>query len=1019
MTFRPSTEQAAIIESPVASTRIAAGAGTGKTTTLARRVVHLVRDQQIAPEAILGITFTNKAAQELSDRIRSALAGTLEPGREVSVHTYHGFASTILQEFGALVDIERDTDLVTPAFSRQMLTEIAARSAYRFFDPTTRGAIERLRRLGSQLSDNLLLPSELEPPGQVAPDDEVWGERLEMLATLELYEREKRRLGVADFGDLILRAHRLVSTHPDIADAISGRYEAVLLDEYQDTDPGQRELLRELFAGNTPVMAVGDADQTIYEWRGASKANFERFSEHFAPNDGSPVAAFPLSLNRRSGPEILAVANEIRTRIDDDPRVPLTPASGAPESSVVTALLPTAVAEADWIAQQLVELHESGHAWSDAAILFRKNKDMLLVHDALARHGVPFEVANLGGLLSVPEVADLHAWLEVIAAPEDSVSAARLLLGTRFRLGLADLAQLNRYIRERHPASARAGEHDQILDYTLLEAIDALDEVEGLDQRARRALDRFRSEYRHLVQVAQGNALVELCREILDHTGAWADIEAMPSARRLSARLNLHRFLDLAEDWSPLEGRPSLTAFLNHLEDLQLEGSEELDTARLSQADAVTLITVHRAKGLEWPIVFLPAVYERNFPSGSSGYDDPFEFPYSLPVDRRLDRDFSRHSDPEEYAAFIRARHRAQEWRIAYVAATRAQRLLAVSAAWWNGVITVKKRPSKPSELFHLVDRLGERIVDAERPERPEQMFYRSTSAPAPDPAFEDGAMAVMRDAIADPGLTERMAPDRRAYDRAVSEFQQMLFDLPRPTGDPAPEVPFSSATGLVTYARCPKQYYWTVVDPLPRRFSKAARRGTEVHRRIELHNLGTVPLTEVDARPGEASAARDVDTGPGPFEVFLDSRFAAERPLLTEAPFELGLEAGVRVRGRIDAVYRHDHGWEIVDFKSGRPGSDGGRPIQLETYAVALDRIHDIGDDPLEVTFAYLGGGRLVEVTEVADRRWRSDALARLESLAEGIVSEAFDPTPGEHCTGCDFLRFCPAGLELTGSRP
>lgn len=1012
MRFSPSPEQAAIIRSPLASARIAAGAGTGKTTTISRRVVHLIDEFGIHPEEILGITFTNKAAQELSDRIRSSLAGTLEPGREVAVHTYHGFASTILREFGAVVDIERDTDLVTPAFSRQMLTEISARIVYRHFDPTRRGAIERLRRLGSQLSDNLVSPADVRPPGAIDPES-PWGERLEMLATLDIYDREKRRLGVADFGDLILRAHRLVTEHPGIRDTIAARYRAVLLDEYQDTDPGQRELLRELFAGTTPVMAVGDADQTIYEWRGASKENFERFHHHF-PLEGTPPADFTLSLNRRSGSAILDVANDIRTQIDSSARAALTPADGTPPGKVMTAILPTAVDEADWIAEQIVELHDDGASWRDAAVLFRKNKDMLLVHDALARHGVPFEVANLGGLLTVPEVADLHAWLRVIARPEDSVAAARLLFGPRFRLGLADLAHLARWIRDRHPESDRAGEHDQVLDYTILEAVDALDDVPGLSDQAMEALDQFRSEYRHLVQVAQGSALVEVCREVLDHIGAWADVEAMPDAPRLSARLNLHRFLDLAEGWSPLEGRPSLTAFLNHLADLELEGSEELDTARLSQADAVTLITVHRAKGLEWPIVFLPAVYERNFPSGSSGYDDPFRFPYSLPVDHRLDQDFSNHSDPESYDTFIKERHRQQEWRIAYVAATRAKQFLAASTAWWNGIMTVKKRPSEPSELFWAIDARADRVVDTTRPpDRPELMFYRTQSEPAPDPAFERGAMDLVRSAIDDPGLLDHLASehDSATYDRSVAEFQQMLFDLPEPMIQAEPEPPSTSATGLVTYAQCPKRFFWTSVDPLPRRFSAAARRGTDIHRRIELHNLGAVPLTEPEDLIDDADGAPTPSSGPDPFQVFLQSRFAEKVPHLTEAPFELALGSGVRVRGRIDAVYRDTNRWEIVDYKSGRPRDDPRLKVQLQTYAIAMDRIHDIGEDPLTVTFAYLGGGRLVEVSEIADERWRVEAAENLDSLAGGIEAGSFEPTPGQQCNQCDFLRFCGAG--------
>lgn len=1016
--FVPSPEQKAIIDAPLVSARVAAGAGTGKTTTISERVRELVERRGVEPERILGITFTNKAAQELADRIRSALEGVVEVNREVSVHTYHGFASTILREFGAVVDIERDTDLITPAFSRQLLVEITHEMAYRHFDPTVRGSIEKLRRLSAQLSDNLVRPDQVQPPvGWEADPDGPWPQRVEMLATLVAYDREKRRLGVADFGDLIRRAHQLVVEHPEIGSRVASRFETVLLDEYQDTDPGQRELLRVLFGESTPVMAVGDADQTIYEWRGASKENFEHFGDHFTFGTDRP-ADHPLTLNRRSGVAILEVANTIRSMIDDRPRDPLSPVEGTPPGSIVTSVLPTAVAEADWIAEQIAALAGDGMRHRDMAVLFRKNKDMLLVHDALARHGIPFEVANLGGLLGVPEVADLHAWLRLIDRPEDSVAAARLLMGARFRLGMADLAKLNRWIVARRPSLREVGEHDQVLDYTFLEAIDDVESVEDLRAEARDAVEQFRGEYRHLLAMSQGSALIEVCREILDHTDAWADIEAMPEASRQSARLNIHRFLDLAEDWSPLHGRPSLTAFLAHLDDLELEGSEELDTARLSEADAVTLITVHRAKGLEWPAVFLPALYRQNFPSRSHGFDDPFRFAHYLPTDLRLDEAFSAHDDPTEYDAFIRRRHESQEWRIAYVAATRAKQFLAGSHAWWNGVQSTNAKPSQPSELFELIDRFAERAVSTpEPPDRPELMVYRSESSVAPDPHFPDGVGEVMRTALDTPAGLDAIASTegvQAAYDRSVTEFQQMLFDLPDRVEMVGSSPPSTSATGLVTYAQCPKRYFWSNVDPLPRRFGASARRGTEIHRRIELHNLGMVPLTDPEDVADSLDSEPPSGDGPDPFTVFERSRFADRSPFLTEAPFDLELDTGMRVRGRIDAVYRDDAGWEIVDFKSGRPKSDPAHITQLETYAIALDRVGHLDDRPAKAIFAYLGGGELREVVSEIDSDWMTRAHEHLEELSSGIMSESFEPTPSSSCRRCDFLRFCPAGRRF-----
>ncbi|MGH9891233.1 MAG: ATP-dependent helicase, partial [bacterium] len=579
----PTPEQLVVIEHPLEPLRVEAGAGTGKTATVAMRVVHLVNQMGMEPESILGITFTNKAAAELADRIRSALAVTskLDPGREVEVHTYHGFARQLLREYGALVEVERTTDVITPTFSRQLIEVVLANVELPALNPANRGNVDDLRRLGSALGDNLLEPHQVEIPA--GPLDQAWSTRASLLIGLDAYQQEKRRRGVVDYSDLILRAQQLVSTYPDVAREFRSRYRAVMLDEYQDTNPAQRELLRLLFAEGFPVMAVGDIDQTIYEWRGASPHNFAQFPSHFPRRDGQAATTRSLTLNRRSLPAILSAANAVREKTGSGQKL-LRPLDGSIGGEVAVSWLPDAVAEAEDIARRIQEL-SAIYEWRDMAVLFRKNKDMTLIHDALRAADIPVEVANLGGLLAVPEVTDLHAWLRLLQVPEDSPALYRILLGSRFRLGLGDLVHLSNWARG---LNRNFDEEATIPQHTLLEAIDHLEDLEKLRPAARIALEKFRDEYRSLLAATQGVSLVELCRQILDRTGAWNDLAAMPASTQLSARLNLYRFLDLTEDWSPLEGAPSLAAFLRHLEAMAEERSEELDTARLSGENAVT-----------------------------------------------------------------------------------------------------------------------------------------------------------------------------------------------------------------------------------------------------------------------------------------------------------------------------------------------------------------------------------------------------------------------------------------------
>ncbi len=1010
MTFVPTAEQSKVLaaQPPL---RIAAGAGTGKTATITRAIVERVRDGKVQADQVLGITFTNKAAAELAGRVRAELDGSTPIGVEADIHTYHGFAHRLLAEFGPLIGVERDLTVISPTYSRQILIDaITSGGPYDHLPlHNRRHLVPDLARLAGALGDNLhtadtLLANPIE--------DDVDRLRHEIAEVLARFEREKERLEVLDYPDLLRLAHRLLTHHPAVVSELRDRYRLVLLDEYQDTSPAQRMLLQAAFGGGFPVIAVGDADQTIYEWRGATLENFADFPTHFPTAAGTPAPSLPLSLNRRSGQLILDVANRLRSHIDESTRQDLTPIPGAPVATVTASWYRTARTEADGIADLLTGAHDEGIPWRSMAVLFRKNADISLVRQALGRAEIPAEVASIGGLLEIPEIVEVHAWLRVLDDPGDSAAFARLMLGSRYRLGMADLRPLREWAR-------RPDEDEWGPPVSPLEAIDHVDLITDLSPGAAAALIDFRALYRHLLEAAQGVSLVELVRRVLDALGAWREIEALPAVQALSTRLNVYRFLDLAESWSPLEGRPSLPAFLDHLDLMAEDQTEELDTARISTEDAVTLLTIHRAKGLEWDVVCVPNVTDRTFPAGIQRTEDPFLFAQELPFDHRLDRSslppITAAMDPSERRRLMRARHEAQEWRLAYVAATRAKLALHVSGSFWYGVPEPLKTPKKPSAIFEAVATVpgvDARVLATEPGDRP--VSLRPTPEPGgPDPLFgPEGWTSGARAAIARPGSLRDMAGTlgvAKEYDRAVSDFHDMLFALPEAPDDEAPfKLTSVSVTGLVTYRRCPKQFYWSEVDRLPRRPSRAARRGIEVHRRIELHHSGAVPMEDL-----EATEYDDPGTGvPGsaPFEAFLASPYAGRRPFLVETPFELRMGAG-SIRGRVDAVYESD-GWEIVDFKSGRPSADPTIEVQLEAYALAADagalavgRPHKIS-----VTFVFLGDG-FEQRTQVVDAAWLERARASVEGILHCIDGEEFEPRPSSYCTTCDFLRFCEEG--------
>jgi DNA helicase-2/ATP-dependent DNA helicase PcrA len=440
------------------------------------------------------------------------------------------------------------------------------------------------------------------------------------------------------------------------------------------------------------------------------------------------------------------------------------------------------------------------------------------------------------------------------------------------------------------------------------------------------------------------------------------------------------------------------------------------------------LVTIHRAKGLEWEVIAIPAVTKGNFPGRSQMFPDPHSKASVLPIQYRIDERYrDLPSDDKSRRSYLRAENEIQEWRVAYVGATRAKSHLIVTGAYWYGHPETNIEPKAPSELFELVRShpISTDAGFASLSARPE-ILRHDGEVEAPDPVFEKGWRDFLATEIEQSGNARAIADELGvgdAHDAEVSHWEQRLFELSSiPSVNEDDDELTVSVTGLVTYAGCPKQYYWSEVDRLPRRRNPAAVAGTEIHRRIELHQKGAVPLDviadQIHGTPGSVADRGPSDPRPDAFETFLGSRFGAREASLIESPFKMSIEPGFSVRGRIDAIYSDDQGVEIVDFKSGRPSADPARLVQLQAYAVAVDRV-DFGlehHEPMRVTFAYLGDG-LAEESHRVDEDWLETAHETISGIRRGIKAEEFQATPSERCHSCDFLQFCEPGRAYTSS--
>jgi len=670
----PTGEQEKIISAPVEPLLVVAGAGSGKTETMASRVVWLVANGYAHPDQILGLTFTRKAAGELAHRVRTRLGQLVRRlGRddalvgEATIATYHSYAARIVTEHGLRSGFEPSARLLTEA-ARWQIVDSLVRSYTGEMTGLNRApgtVTDDVLALAAELAEHLVGPDDLaawtgrffaevqELPGRVYKDVadalQRQRQRLTLLPLVRLYEQRKLDLEAMDFGDQMARAARVARDHPEVGEIERGRYRIVLLDEYQDTSHAQVTMLNALFGGGHPVTAVGDPCQSIYGWRGASAGTLDRFPGEFITAEGTDATVKTLTTSWRNRPEILEVANELSRPLRDfgaqvatlraAPRV----AASVGGRTVSCALLPTYQNEADWIADQMLTAWRITAGMFDAspeqipvekrptsAVLVRVRSQIAVIEQALRARGLPVEVVGLGGLLDTPEVRDVVCTLRVLADPTDGASLLRLLTGARWRIGPRDLVALHR--RARGLAAARAevvnrADPQEVLADRLDDAtlIEAMADLGAPQQYSAEGYLRLRAYSRELGALRQrlDQPLPDLVADIERTTGL--DVEVAVRGWRAGdaglARGHLDALGDVAARYSAETDGGTLAGFLAFLTAAE-EEERGLEPGQVDVVEgAVQILTAHAAKGLEWDVVSVAGLCRGVWPGLVRGTD--------------------------------------------------------------------------------------------------------------------------------------------------------------------------------------------------------------------------------------------------------------------------------------------------------------------------------------------------------------------------------------------------------------
>ncbi|MGA3295389.1 MAG: ATP-dependent DNA helicase [Candidatus Acidiferrales bacterium] len=984
--FPLNAEQRTAVEHGEGPLLVVAGAGTGKTRVITERIATLLAsDPSLAGENILGLTFTDKAAGEMKHRVVKA-AGERAEG--VWLSTFHSFCvEKILR--AANPEIQPLDEIDHLILMRRNIAELGLVIFRRLAEPAE--FLKDFQAFFSRCQDELVTPddyqryveglrrayearkSALEPDARAISEDEL-ARQEELARVYRVSERLLRERNLHTFGAQLLQTVELLRGDAELLGRMREQYRHILVDEFQDTNIAQLELLWLLAGGRRNIVAVGDDDQAIYRFRGASFGSFTIFLQKFCgasslrPENNEKKFFVSLSRNYRSTQRILRVAGEM---IRNNERSSLLPekklsTDNAEGEKIRVAEFAAFDEEAHWVASEIERLHEAGAPWRSFAVLYRKHTHRKELLEALRRRGIPF-VIRKASILSNTLVRDVLAWLRLIAVPADNVACARVLAAPYWGLEPRDVVRL----AERAEKNRRRPLWDEV------EAA----QNEALLGGQEKTQDRPRlSELVKTMRGLRQSARTKTATKLLDELIAELALAPLPSE---TDRQYLDRLAEFVKEWERKSEGKQLRDFIEYLGYFHELGGDVCLEEELAD-DAVQLMTVHGAKGLEFPHVFILRLSKYDFPS--SPRKAVFEFPPDLMKEEQPKGDFQIQ----------------EERRLFYVAVTRAQRHLTLS--------TIVNRRKKPSPF--LEDFLRNPKI---------QRLDTVQSAPKVIVPAAAEAPAMLTDSADLAPLFRSLRENSRAYSRIA--LWAKAFHPPRP------EPLQLSASAIETYDHCPMKYLFQYVWRIRGGPHYQAQFGNVMHTTIkefvgEMRKQRKVPFEEVMAIfdrewtsagfPDEYQEEEYRKAGREQLEAFYDSYVAAPAEVLyQEKGFELPLGHDVVVTGRMDQVNRvGENEVEIVDYKTGRPrdAKKAASDLQLSIYALAAREVFDL--DPTRLVFYNLANNEAVVTSR--DDKALAAAKQKIAEVADQIRAGEFPAKPGFSCSHCDFKPLCPAHEQL-----